>query len=89
MSRTYLARRELESEFIIIVIYIGAAEKDWEAELKKASKPKAGKRKQTKLDKDGNRPEVSVYAKIYNKVKAQFTRMRYVILAPRIAPCQV
>ena len=89
MSRTYLAHRELESEFIIIVIYIGAAEKDWEAELKKASKPKAGKRKQTKLDKDGNRPEVSVYAKIYNKVKAQFTRMRYVILAPRIALCQV
>ncbi|KAL0022420.1 hypothetical protein WJX77_010601 [Trebouxia sp. C0004] len=52
------------------------AEKDWEAELKKASKPKAGKRRQTKLDKDGNRPEVSVYAKAYNKVKAQFTRMR-------------
>ena len=69
-----------KANLLFIVIYIdawcGAAEKDWEAELKKASKPKAGKRKQTKLDTDGNRPEVSVYAKTYNKVKAQFTRMR-------------
>jgi len=65
---------------------VDCAEKDWEAELKKASKAKAGKRRQTKLDKDGNRPDISVYAKAYNKVKAQFTRMRCVILAPSIAP---
>lgn len=53
------------------------AEMDREAELTKASKPRAGKVRQTKLDKDGNRPDISVYAKAYNKVKAQFTRMRY------------
>ena len=41
------------------------------------SRPKVHKQRQTKLDKDGNRPEVSVYAKAYNKVKAQFSRIRY------------
>ena len=40
-------------------------------------KPKAAKkRKQGKLDAAGNKPEVSVYAKAYNKVKAQFVRIR-------------
>ena len=41
------------------------------------SRPKVHKQRQSKLDKDGNRPEVSVYAKAYNKVKAQFSRIRY------------
>lgn len=36
----------------------------------------AKKRRVTKLDKEGNKPEVSVYAKAYNKVKAQFVRIR-------------
>lgn len=40
------------------------------------SKPKVHKKRQPKLDQDGNRPEVSVYAKAYNKVKAQFARIR-------------
>lgn len=39
-------------------------------------KPMAKKRKQSKLDEAGNKPEVSVYAKAYNKVKAQFVRIR-------------
>ncbi len=54
------------------------AEMQQEEELKKASKPKAGKTRQTKLDQNGNKPEVSVYAKAYNKVKSQFSRIRWV-----------
>ena len=45
------------------------------------SRPKVHKKRQTKLDKDGNRPEVSVYARAYNKVKAQFSRIRYLVAA--------
>ena len=40
------------------------------------SKPRVHKKRQVKLDKDGNRPEVSIYARAYNKVKAQFARIR-------------
>lgn len=43
--------------------------------------PKAvKKRKKSKLDSEGNKPEVSVYAKAYNKVKAQFVRIRYSVV---------
>ena len=47
-----------------------------EDEQEKASKPRPKKLKQSKLDKDGNQPEVTVYAKAYNRVKAQFVRIR-------------
>ena len=40
------------------------------------SKPRVHKKRQPKLDKDGKVAEVSVYAKAYNKVKAQFARIR-------------
>ena len=45
------------------------------------SRPKVQKRRKPKLDKDGNKPEVSVYARAYNKVKAQFSRIRYPLAA--------
>ena len=51
----------------------------------KAPKPRAGKKRQTKLDKDGNRPEVSVYAKAYNRVKSHFTCIRWLRI-PGLAP---
>lgn len=40
------------------------------------SKPRVHKKRQVKLDRDGNRPEVSVYARAYNRVKAQFARIK-------------
>lgn len=60
------------------------AEMNEEEEQKKVAKPR--KTKQTKLDKDGNRPEVSVYAKAYNRVKTQFVRIRYGTRNPIISP---
>lgn len=50
---------------------------DMQQQQLQQSRPKVHKKRQTKLDKDGHRPEVSVYAKAYNKVKAQFSRIRY------------
>ena len=44
----------------------------------RASKPKVRMANQTKLDKDGNQAEVTVFAKAYNRVKAQFVRIRSV-----------
>ena len=76
----YLGLLALFPEFIYLMFITLLLPPDLVIAIVEAEPPKpkaAKKRKQGKLDAAGNKPEVSVYAKAYNKVKAQFVRIRY------------